>query len=151
MPNQDLTRKTKDNLLFIIKTSAGSDMFRHIFVKHSDGREFDATDDGDKSCAYHTSGVLALVGLIDNPHATVETTLKHMQEAGWYEAKKPIAGAVVLWPGGKNQLSHSGFYLDELTFVSNSSHQKQPVIHGKSLKDGRLPSKYYIHPELLKQ
>jgi hypothetical protein len=150
MADQDLRRKTKDNLLFIIKASVGSDIFRHIYVKHSGGREFDATDDGDKSCAYHTSGVLSLVGLIDKPHATVETALKHMQQAGWYEAKKPIAGAVVVWPGGKNQLSHSGFYLDDSSYVSNSSNQKQPVVHGKSLKDGRLPTKYYVHPELLK-
>ena len=150
MTNKYLTRITKDNLVSIIKASVGSDMFRHIYVKNNDGKQFDATDDGDKSCAYHTSGVLSLVGLIDSPHATVDTTLKHMELAGWRETKTPTPGAVVLWPGGKNQLSHTGFYIDKETYVSNSSHQKRPAIHGRKLKDGLLPIKYYIHSELLK-
>jgi hypothetical protein len=150
MPNPDLTRQTKKNLISIINASVGSDIFRHIFVKHKDGHEFDATDDGDKSCAYHTSGVLALVGLIDRPHATVATTLEKMAEAGWTETKDPVPGAVVLWPENNEEVQHTGFYLNNEAYVSNSSYEKRPAAHGKSLKDGREPIKYFSHPELLK-
>lgn len=148
MPNPDLTRRTKDNLLHAIKASVGSTMFQHIYVADKGGNEFDATDGGDKSCAYHTSGVLALVGLIDRPHATVQTTLDKMAEAGWSETQKPVAGCVVLWPAGSGLLEHTGFYLDDQTYVSNSSYEKVPAQHGKALKDGRQPVKYFTHPKL---
>ena len=150
MPNLDLTRLTKNNLLHIIKASVGSDMFKHIYVKDRNSRQFDAAENGNKSCAYHTSGVLALVGLIDKPHATVGTVLKAMRQAGWTEVEKPVPGAIVLWRGTENQISHSGFYLKKDSYVSNSSEQGHPISHGSILSDGRAPSKYYVHPELLK-
>lgn len=150
MSNPDLTRKAKDNLLHIISASIGSKMFQHIYVVDKDGKEFDATDGGDKSCAYHTSGVLAMVGLIDRPHATVATTLEKMQEAGWREANKLTPGCVVLWPPGEGMLKHTGFFLNNTTYVSNSSHDKVPIKHGPKLRDGREPAKYFIHPALLK-
>lgn len=150
MPSPDLSRRVKDNLLHAIRSSIGSEMFQHIYVVDKAGKEFDATDGGDKSCAYHTSGVLALVGLIDRPHATVATTLDKIAEAGWTETKKPVPGSVVLWPGVDGLLEHTGFYLDDETYVSNSSYEKIPALHTKALKDGRNPIKYFVHPELLK-
>lgn len=150
MPDPDLTRRTKDNLLHIINASVGSEMFQHIYVKDKSGKEFDATDGGDMSCAYHTSGVLGLVGLIDRPHATVKTTLEKMAENGWTETDRPIPGCVVQWPEGTGQLEHTGFYLDDQTYVSNSSYDRVPVQHGSMLKDGRQPTRYFTHPELLK-
>lgn len=125
-------------------------MFQHIYVVDINGKQFDATDSGDKSCAYHTSGVLALVDLIDRPHATVATTLEKMGEAGWVENKDLTAGCVVLWPGDNGTLEHTGFYLGDDKYVSNSSYEKVPVLHGNALKDGRKPSKYFTHPQLLK-
>lgn len=148
MPNPNLTRITKDNLLHLIEASVGSKMFQHIYVTDVDGKEFDATDGGDKSCAYHTSGVLALVNLIDSPHATVATTLEKMTEAGWVECSDVVPGCVVLWPERNGGLEHTGFYLEDDKYVSNSSYKKVPALHGKALKDGREPINYYSHPEL---
>ncbi len=148
MPNPDLTRETKKNLIHIIEASVGSKMFQHIYVTDKDSKEFDATNDGDKSCAYHTSGVLTLVGMIDRPHATVTTTLTKMAEAGWVESKEPILGCVVLWPEGNCGLEHTGFYLGEDKYVSNSSYEKVPALHSKALKDGREPVGYFTHREL---
>lgn len=149
MPDSNLTRLTQKNLVHIIKSSIGSDMFRHTYVKHIDGREFDALDDGDKACAYHTSGVLSLVDLIDKPHATVDTTIKMMLEAGWFETDKPVAGSVVLWPATNEYLAHTGFFIDESTYISNSSNDKHPIKHGRQMIDGREPEKYFTHPKLV--
>lgn len=148
MPDPNLTRLTQKNLVHIINASVGSDMFRHTFVKHIDGHEFDALADGDKACAFHTSGVLALVGLLDGPHATVDTTIKKMLEAGWTETNQPIAGSVVLWPAEGDNVAHTGFFIDTETYVSNSSEQKRPVVHSKQMSDGREPVKYFTHPSL---
>ncbi len=148
MPDPNIQRVTQKNLIHIIKSSVGSDIFRHTYVRHIDGHEFDALEDGDKSCAFHTSGVLSLVDLIDRPHATVETTIAKMLEAGWQETKDPIAGCVVFWPVDDQHLSHTGFYIDDNTYISNSSDEKQPIVHGRQMKDGRQPSKFYMHPLL---
>ncbi len=148
VPTKDLTRRTKDNLIHVIEASVGSKMFQHIYVTDKVGREFDATDGGDKSCAYHTSGVLSLVGMIDRPHATVQTTLQKMEEAGWTETNAPTPGCVVLWPAGSGALEHTGFYLGDDKYVSNSSYEKVPVQHGKTMKDGRDPVKFFTHPAL---
>ena len=148
MPDPNLTRLTKKNLLHIIKSSVNTDIFRHTYVKHIDGHEFDALADGDKACAYHTSGILALVDLIDRPHATVDTTIAKMIEAGWTETDKPKPGSVVLWPAEGDKLSHTGFYIDESTYVSNSSEKRQPIIHGRNMTDGREPIKFYTHDKL---
>jgi hypothetical protein len=92
---------------------------------------------------------LALHGLIDRPHATVQTTLQQLAEAGWQPAQAPIPGAVVLWPADQRGHEHIGFYLDAQTYMSNASSQRQPTLHSAQLTDGRRPTGYYIHPALV--
>ncbi len=116
-------------------------MWRHLYVKDQDNNEIDATEDGNKSCAYMVSSVLCIFQLIDKPHATVKTTLEHMVEAGWQKIDKPIKGAVIHWE------EHLGFYLSDDFVVSNSSSQKLTKRHGL-VHEGQKPIGYYIHPTL---
>jgi hypothetical protein len=149
MPDVNLTQLTKKNLLYALEAAIGSELFKHIYVRHADGHEFDALDGGDLSCAYFVSGILALMSLIDRPHATVETTLQCLQEAGWQQSEKPVPGSVVLWPKDNTEHAHIGFYVDDATCVSNSSVDRRPAKHGRTLQDGREPSAYYVHATLL--
>lgn len=100
MPDSKIHKLLRKNLLYTIRTAEGSELFRHIYVKDEQGREFDALNDGELSCAYVVSAILAVYGLIDRAHATVETTLREMQTAGWLPAKDATPGAVVYWPAG---------------------------------------------------
>ncbi len=145
MPDSNLTRLVAKNLVYTIKTVVGSDLFRHIYVRDQAGKEFDALEDGQASCALAVSGVLALNGLIDRPHATVATTLQKMQEAGWKPTQDPKPGDVVHWPFGKNEHEHIGFCAEEDRYVSNSEIEHRPVVHGVALSDGRMPDGYYTH------
>lgn len=149
MPDPNLKPQTLKNVLHVARAAEGSAMFQHLFVKNvKTGQEFDALDGGDLSCAFFVSTVLTMAQLIDRPHATVETTLQKMQEAGWRKATEPSAGAVVYWPGKDQAHSHIGFYLGDNECVSNSSTDRKPKIHGLTLADGRQPECFYVHNSL---
>jgi hypothetical protein len=145
MPDQKLTKLLQKNLLYSIYSAVGSELFRHIFVRDQTGKEFDALKDGRLSCAYVVSSILALHGLIDRPHATVTTTIKKMQEAGWYKVDAPNPGDIVYWPPDADNTTHLGFYFEKNTYFSNSSRKRRPVFHKMKLRDGRLPDAYYTH------
>lgn len=145
MPDPTLNRLIVKNLCYTVKAAVASDIFKHIYVSDSSGEELDALQDGKLACAYVVSGILTLHGLIDHPHATVVTTLKAMETAGWKLTTQPRPGDVVHWPLGKEGHQHLGFYLQENQFMSNSAEQRQPILHGPSLQDGRLPDGYYTH------
>lgn len=149
MPNPDLTKLTLKNLLSYIHGAVGTELFQNIYVRDSNGRQFDALAGGERSCAYVVSTILTMCGLIDRPHAVTATTLEAMKAAGWQAAEKPVAGAVACWPPSDSQPAHIGFYLDEQTYMSNSSAHRVATLHGPKLADGRLPAEYYVHPELL--
>jgi hypothetical protein len=145
MPDPNLIHLRKKNYLTAIEGVVGSNLFRHIYVvDKADGREFDAVKDGEDACSYMLTGVLALHGLIDGPHATVATTLEKMREAGWHETKDPVWGDIVQWPAHNGHM-HIGFYVDRQTAVSNSTFQKVPIKHHLKMGDGRMPMAYYTH------
>jgi hypothetical protein len=145
MPDPNLTKLFSKNLLYTIRTAVGSDLFRHIYVRDKDGKEFDALDDGQLACAYAVSGILSLHGLIDRPHATVATTVQKMLESGWYQVEKPLPGDVVRWPAGADGHAHLGFYGESGNYFSNSDAERRPVLHKMTLRDGRVPDAYYTH------
>ncbi|HSE61096.1 MAG TPA: hypothetical protein VLA88_02260 [Candidatus Saccharimonadales bacterium] len=148
MPDPNLIRQRRKNYRTAIEGVVGTNLFRHIYVVDKrDGREFDALEDGQGACAYVVSGVLALHGLIDRPHATVQTTVEKLLEAGWRETKKPVWGDIVHWPAHNDHM-HIGFYIDRQTVVSNSVLQRTPIKHHPKLHDGRLPVAYYTHDML---
>lgn len=148
MPDPNLHRLTGKNLLYIIHNIVGSPIFKHIYVRDKrDGREFDALDDGSGACAYTVSGVLALVGLIDHPHATVATTVVRMQEAGWVKTDTPSPGDVVQW-AAYNDNMHTAFYIGDDRCIGNSTKDHMPKEYGTTLPDGRAPIAFYTHPSL---
>lgn len=148
MPDNNLERLVHKNLLYIIKASIGSEIFRHVYVKDTrDGRTFDALADGSAACAYMVSGVLALVGLIDHPHATVTTTVRRMQELGWVVTSRPQPGDVVQW-GVHNGHEHMAFYVGGDKVIGNSTANRVVAEYGLHLEDGREPLAYYTHPTL---
>ncbi|MCX6728471.1 MAG: hypothetical protein NTV39_01755 [Candidatus Saccharibacteria bacterium] len=143
MPNNNLTRIVPKNYQSFIQALPGSNMWRHLYVSDQDGREIDVTEGGNKSCAYMVSSVLCIFQLIDKPHATVNTTLKHMLEAGWQKIDKPIKGAVVHWE------EHLGFYLADDFVISNNSSKGYASSHGLVMDDGSKPIDFYIHSDII--
>jgi len=148
MPDQNLQRLVHKNLMYSIRTIKGSELFKHIYVRDKrDGHEFDALDNGSSACAYTVSGVLALHGLIDHPHATVATTVQHMQKAGWVKTIDPQPGDVVQW-AAHNDHMHMALYVGGDRAVGNSTAGRKVVEHSTTLEDGREPIAFYTHPEL---
>lgn len=145
MPDKNLIRQTLKNLLFIARSAVDSTLFQHIYVTDTRAqKEFDALQNGELSCAYFVSTALVMCGLIDAPHATVQTTLKKMTEAGWHRIDAPVPGAVVYWPSAEEH-GHIGFYLGDDKCVSNSTQKRTPVLHGLTLANGSTPEAFYTH------
>jgi hypothetical protein len=142
MPSNKLTRNVSKNYQSFIAALPGTEMWRHLYVEDQNGKEFDATEDGEKSCAYMVSSVLCIFQLIDKPHATVKTTLEHMIESGWQKIDRPVKGAIVHWD------EHLGFYLADDFVISNSSSAKSVVRHGLVWEDGQEPLDFYINTHL---
>jgi hypothetical protein len=143
MPNNNLTRIVPKNYQSFIKALPGSKMWRHLYVSDKSGKEIDVTEAGSKSCAYMVSSVLCIFKLIDQPHATVKTTLEHMLESGWKKIGKPELGAVVHWD------EHLGFYLGDDFVISNNSLEGYITRHGLVMDDGRKPINFYVHDDII--
>ena len=117
-------------------------MWQNFYLVDENGNEFDATENGGKSCAYMVSSVLYVFKVIDGPHVTVKSTLREMEKAGWQKVTKPTKGAVVHW------VEHIGFYLADDFVVSNSSSTGVVARHKLVMDDGREPLGFYVHPKL---
>lgn len=119
----------------MIENSAGTLMFRNLFVKNGRGKGRDILKDGRLSCAVFVSSVLLLFGKIDRVHGTIDGTAAAMQSSGWKEAAKTAlkAGDVIVWDkirdfDGKSH-GHIGFYLGKKVAVSNSTENGFPIKH----------------------
>lgn len=127
------------------------EIFKHIYVYVKDlrsSKELDALDDGANACAYVVSGVFALFGLIDRPHATVATTLARMQESGWVKTDDPEPGDIVQWASSSSDHGHIAFYIGAGQCIGNITKDRKPGRHSSTLTDGREPIAYYTHSAL---
>ncbi len=112
--------------LAAIENSVGSNLFRKLYFS-IDGKVIDVLDDGDLSCAVFVSSILYLFNVITERHTTVKSTIEDIQKSGWYEIKKPKAGAIIHWgfkkkdDGTQGKHHHLGFFIDTENAVSNSS------------------------------
>lgn len=131
------------NYLSMIEALPNNELFRHIYVKNENGEEIDVTNNGQLSCAVVVSSVLCLIGWIDRPHATVNSTLNKLLENAWTETNSPIKGDIILYGEGKTGNRHLGFYIDNATAISNSSQKGVPIKHDLTMADGRAPEKYF--------
>lgn len=135
MPDPNIKLLTKDTLLKVLENSVGSKMFNSLIVQYQDSGEVqDVLEDGSKSCAFFVSSVLALLGLIDKPHATVKTTVEKLPEFGWKEAAGAIEPAdIIVWEKmnfeNGEEHEHIGFAVNDKEAVSTSYLERQVTRH----------------------
>ncbi|MGC8776142.1 MAG: hypothetical protein ACP5QN_02425 [Minisyncoccia bacterium] len=137
----------KKSLKVLIQNSLNSKFFRSLYF-FAPLKSKDVLQNGDLSCAFYVSVILKILGLIENLHTTVSSTVKDLKQFGWYEIKKPKFGAIILWdlkPQGKNM--HLGFCLNKNKAVSNSSKLKSPQIHNIHYENRKIKA-IYFHNDL---
>jgi hypothetical protein len=139
-------------------------MFCRAYVKKDDGTDHvnDVLNDGELSGAWYVSFILSAFTLIDNPHVTVDSTIKDMEKNGWYERKDSLPGSVVVWepvkyPEDEDSHKQIGFLIDRgpnENAVSHSFKTRSPKRHliepidEKVAPEGRKITKIFWHPKL---
>lgn len=129
------------------ENSIGSNVFRNLYIRLEDGSEVDALKDGDLSCAVFVSGILSAIGLVDKGHATVTSTIKALEEAGWQEVaiSSPLPADVIVWDeythDDGSATKHIGFYIGNDMAISNSSEKRSPQKHHWTYEGKRSPIK----------
>lgn len=122
----------KDTYLAVVKNSVGSNLFRNFYVT-IDGVKTDDTRDGDLSCAFFVSSILALLDLIKGVHLTVDGTVRDLKASGWKEVKKHEVGDVLVWEAKVGESGethkHIGFFIGNDRAISNDSTLRHPAEH----------------------
>lgn len=148
----------RKSLLSMVIGSIGSNMFRHLYRAAPDGPE-DVIEDGNLSCAFYTSSILALFDLTQQGvHTWVRNTIKDMVESGWVLCDEPGPARIVVWEKVGTHF-HIGFCLDNKRAVSTYDGDRQPactlprehwIVGSLKNSDGapRQVVEYYKHPAL---
>lgn len=131
-----ITPLTYGSYMAVIKNSVGAKMFRNFYALIN-GQKKDILENGELSCAFFASTILHLFKLIKEPHTTVASTIKDMEESGWYKIKKIKQGSVLIWEAlesfekgeVKRYFRHIGFYVGDDKAISNSSRLGMPKVH----------------------
>lgn len=108
------------------KNAPGTGLFRSLIVRDGTGKESDILADGEYSCAYFVSSLLALAKFLPEPCATVDSLERRLVEAGWEKrgADGILAGDIVIWAreafadGTSNR--HAGIAVSPSEAVSTS-------------------------------
>ncbi len=121
-----------DNYTTTIRNSVGSKLFKNLWAE-VDGEKKDILVDGDLSCAQFVSGILYLFKLITDRHATVDGTVKDLEQSNWTKITSPKKGCILVWenilyPDGQEH-KHIGFYIGDGLAISNSPADKSPQTH----------------------
>jgi hypothetical protein len=118
--------------LAVIENSPGTAMFRQFYAL-VEGIEQEIMRNGDLSCAFFASTVLAMFRLIERGHGTVAGTIRDLEKAGWVTVEAPRRGAVVLWEAKVDERGeshqHIGFAVSDSEAISNSSADRSPARH----------------------
>jgi len=121
-----------DTYLTVIKNSVGSKLFRNFYAKVN-GKKTDIMRNGELSCAFYISSVLALFKFIKEIHGTVDSTVKGLKESGWRKIDKPKIGSVLVWKkidfGDNDVHKHIGFFVGRNKAISNSYKLGYPIKH----------------------
>lgn len=138
------SRDSKKNLLHLVKSSVGTELFSRLYVTNDEGEELEVTEGGQLSCALFVSSLLSLVGWVGRPHATVKSTVRDMKESGnWQEIDVPLPGDVVEWGVGEAGHSHIGFVVGDDLAISNNETKRCPIEHNFTMQDGRIPIRFW--------
>lgn len=144
-----------DSYIATIKNSLGTKMFQTLFAD-IDGEETNILKNGRLSCAVFVSSVLLMFGLIKERHSVTPSTVRDMQNWGWYEINTPKLGCVVRWEGAKQVdtlTEHIGFYTGDYEAISTDWETGVPHKHHWTYgeNDGkpvRAIIGLYWHPKL---
>lgn len=141
----------KETYLAVIKNSVGTKMFKNLFAKVNSKKK-DIVENGNLSCAFYASSILYLFKLIKDIHATVNGTIKDLEESGWTKIKTPKNGCVLVWAekdfGNGGLHKHIGFYIGNSNAVSNNSKTGFPTCHNWKEYDNRKVEKIFWHKKL---
>ncbi len=141
MEDKDKTRPLFfETYLAVIKNSIGSNLFRNFYVEIR-GEQTDIMRNGDLSCAFFVSSVLALFNFIKGVHGTVDSTVRDLKESGWNEIQRPEVGSILVWEKidfGDNDIhKHIGFYMGNDEAISNSFKLGHPISHNWNFNNTR--------------
>lgn len=155
-----ITSLTYGSYMAVIKNSVGTKMFRNFYALIN-GQKKDVLENGELSCAFFASAILHLFKLIKEPHRTVASTIKDMEESGWRKIRKIKPGSVLIWGAlesfekgeVRKYYKHIGFYVGDDKTISNSSRLGKPKIHHLTygIRDGKPVRKIeaiYWHKKL---
>lgn len=125
-------------------------MFRHYFGL-VDGQKRNLTKNGDLSCAYFSSSILKIFGLVGSIHLTVKSTLEDMGKSGWFKIAQPKKGSILLWEKqrfGKEEHPHIGFFIGNNKAISNDFKKGVPAIHNFTYNNQRKIEAIYWNKKL---
>jgi hypothetical protein len=132
------------NFVKFIENSVGINTFRNLYMTDDSGLEFDAANNGKKSCALFVTAILTMFKLIDGMHSTCSGTLRYVSNAeNWSITSNPLPGDLVFWNPINDTTGHVGFYVNDGKVISNSDLDGYPIEHRLILKDGREPLSYW--------
>lgn len=150
MPDPKPVIDRRRTLLALVEGSVGGRTWRHLYATTESG-PIDLLEDGALACSYFVSSILLTAGLIKEMHATVAGCLKDLETFGWKETPRPKAGAIVVWEPqieGDASHAHIGFYINERTAISNSTHRRSPRRHALSFRGRRAVTGFWTHPDI---
>lgn len=140
--------------LAVIKNSIGSNLFRNFYVKVGD-EQTDIMRNGELSCAFYVSSVLALFKFIKEVHGTVDSTVKDLQESDWEIIKEPKIGSILVWEKidfGDNDIhKHIGFFVGDNTAISNNYKLGYPTSHNWNFNDTRRVDVIFWNQKILSE
>lgn len=127
-------------------------MFRNFYVKGSGGKKVDVMRNGEVSCAFYVSSILATLRLIKHAHGRVDITIDDMILSGWRKIKSPKLGSVLVWEkfdfGDGDPREHIGFYIGKKQAVSNDYKKRCPIVHSFNYNGKRKIKAIYWHKNL---
>lgn len=134
----------KKNYIAMINAGVGCSLFRNLYMYDDKGNEYDAAENGGRSCALFVTGILKLFDRIDNMHATAGGTLRYISSSSdWEQTDKPVTGDIIFWDKTPNTTGHVGFYAGHGFAISNNDGDLRPSRHILTLRDGRKPVSYW--------
>ena len=71
-----------ETYLAVVRNSVRSKLFQNFYAKVN-GKKTDIMRNGELSCAFYVSSVLALPKFIKEVHTTVDSTVKDLKESVW--------------------------------------------------------------------
>ena len=129
-----------ETYLAVVRNSVRSKLFQNFYAKVN-GKKTDIMRNGELSCAFYVSSVLALPKFIKEVHTTVDSTVKDLKESGWKEVKNPKMGCILIWEKtdfGDNDIhKHIGIFIGNGKAISNSYKLGYPIKHRWNLSGKR--------------